>query len=105
LTLVVLATRLKTAGQGPFDSFITFFTFNPTDSTLFATRFEPFLGVHVDSVTAVMAAVAALFGAGVQTYASASLRGDPAQRRFFWASSLLLFAVLGTAYSPNLLQF
>lgn len=105
LTLVVLGTRLKMAGQAPFNSFITFFTTNPSESGIFASRFEPLLGVHVDSISAVFAAVMGFAGVAIQAYATVSLRGDRAFRRFFWAASLLMFALLGLAYSPNLLQF
>jgi NADH:ubiquinone oxidoreductase subunit 5 (subunit L)/multisubunit Na+/H+ antiporter MnhA subunit len=105
LTLVALATRIKTASQAPFDSFITFFTMSPPEGGAFPSRFEMQLGVHVDSLTAVFAALSAFVVVGLQSYAGATLRGDPAYRRFFWASSLLLFAVLGLAYSPNLFQF
>jgi len=105
LTLVALATRLKAAGQAPFDSFISFFVMTPTETTTFASRFQPELGVHVDSITAVFGALVAFVNVAIQSYASVALRGDEAYRRFFWAASLLLFAVLGLAYSPNLFQF
>src|SRR4029077_790315 len=76
LTLVVLGTRLKTASQAPFNSFFPFFAMNPAESTVFDSRFAPQLGVHVDSITAVFAAVVAFVVLGLQSYAAASLRTD-----------------------------
>jgi len=105
LAAIVLGVRMRTATQAPYESLIAFFSMSPPESTQFASRFQPELGVHVDSLSAVFGVLIAFIGTVTQAYAGHALRGDPSYRRFFWAASLLTFAVLGIVYAPNLFQF
>jgi len=105
LAAIVVGVRLRTATQAPYESLIAFFSMNPPESSVFASRFQPQLGVHVDSLTATIGVIFAFVGVAVQGYARHALRGDESYRRFFWTSSLMSFAVLGIAYSPSLFQF
>src|ERR1700736_217341 len=90
LALIVLGVRL-THTQASFDGQMTFF----------ATRFEPFLGVHVDSLSAAFGAAVSFIVLAVQAYSLTWFRGESSYRRFFWSSSLFAFAALGFVFSPN----
>ena len=100
LALIVLGVRLSHP-QASFDGQITFFAMNPPEGTVFATRFEPFLGVHVNSLSASFGAAVAFVVLAVQAYSLTWFRGESSYRRFFWSSSLLAFAALGFVFSPN----
>jgi NADH:ubiquinone oxidoreductase subunit 5 (subunit L)/multisubunit Na+/H+ antiporter MnhA subunit len=102
LAAVVLGARLTHPLTAPFYGLVTFFSMNPPEGTVFATTFQPQLGVLVDSLSASFAFAAVFVVAVVQSYALTSLRGDAGLRRFFWSSSLLASATLGFIFSPNL---
>ena len=104
MAAIVLGVRLTHAPAAGFDNVLTFFAMNPPESSLFATRFEPLLGVHVDAFAAAFGAAASFSVAVVQGYALTSLRSEIGYRRFFWASGALAFTTAGFAYSPNLFQ-
>jgi NADH-quinone oxidoreductase subunit L len=101
LALIVLGVRLTNASTAPFDGQITFFSMSPPEGSTFATRFEPFLGVHVDNLSAALAAAVAFVILMVQAYSLSWFRGEATYRRFFWTSSLFAFAILGFVLSPN----
>ena len=101
LALMTLGVRLTHPLGTPFDSQITFFAFNPPETGVFATRLETFLGIHVDSLSAAFGAAIAVVALTVQAWALTWFRGEAAYRRFFWTSSLLVFAVQGFIFSAN----
>ena len=99
---IVLGARLTHPLLPPFEGLLSFFLMNPPEGTVFATQFQPQLGVLVDSLSASFGFAVAFVVALVQTYALTTLRGDEGYRRFFWTSSLLSFATLAFVFSPNL---
>ena len=101
LAAVVLAVRLKNPLATPYVGLLSFFSITPPEAGLFASRFQPQVGLLVDSMSASFGFAVAFVVAVVQSYALTTLRGDAGYRRFFWASSLLAFAVLGIVFSPN----
>jgi NADH-quinone oxidoreductase subunit L len=102
LTAVVLGARLTHPLQPPFESLLTFFSMSPPETTVFASRFQAQIGIHVDSLSASFGFAIAFVVALVQAYALTTLRGDAGYRRFFWTSSLLAAGTLGLVFSPNL---
>ena len=101
LAAVVLVARLTHSAGAPFSGLITLFTMSPPEGTVFASRFEPQLGVLVDSLSAAFGFAVAFVVCVVQMYALGSLRTAAGYRRFFWASSVLASATLGFVFSPN----
>jgi NADH:ubiquinone oxidoreductase subunit 5 (subunit L)/multisubunit Na+/H+ antiporter MnhA subunit len=104
LAAVVLGVRVTHAPTAAFNNVLTFFAMNPPESSLFANRLEPMLGVYVDALSAAFGAAVSFGVVVVQGYALTSLRGEQRYRRFFWASSALAFASAGFVFSPSLFQ-
>src|SRR5438132_3201800 len=104
MAAIVLGVRVTHTPAPEFNNVITFFVMNPPESSVFASRFEPFLGVHVDPMSASFGAAVSFIACAVQGYALTALRGEAGYRPFFLASSLLAFAGAGFVYSPDLFQ-
>jgi NADH-quinone oxidoreductase subunit L len=102
MAAVVLIARLSHAPDAPFNGFLTLFAMSPPESSIFASRLEPQLGVHVDALSASFAAAIAFVSLVLMWYALTSLRGEATYRRFFWAASLLASVTAAFVYSPNL---
>lgn len=106
LSLVVLADRLLHLGSSPYQSLITFWTFDPGMRLSGGTvlDFHPQLGVLADSLSVTVMPMVALVSLLVQVYSLAYMRGDAGYRRFFALVSLFTFFMLALVSSPNFFQ-
>jgi NADH-quinone oxidoreductase subunit L len=103
LSLLVLGYRLPHSGSAPYQSVITFLTFSPNQDLGGGVvgDVHPQLGIRVDGLSAVLMPVVALISLLVQVSSLASMRGDPALRRYVAILALGTFAMLGFVASPN----
>lgn len=99
---VVLVARVLHPAQPPFETVLTFLSMSPPENSVFATRLQGQVGIHVDALSASFGLALAFILATVQAYALTTLRGDAGYRRFFWVSCVLAFATLGLVFSPTL---
>ena len=109
MSLLVLGQRLRETGAAPYQSLITFWTFQPTHNPGLGAAgtvldFHPQMGVLVDGLSAAVMPVVALVSLLVQLYSVGYMRGDAAYRRFFALIALFTFFMLGLVSSPNLFE-
>jgi len=106
LAMVVLLYRVAHVRDNPYQSMVTFWTFDPGTKLQggFISDFHAQLGVVVDGLSVVMMAVVAFTSLVIQVYATGFMRRDDGYTRHFGAMVLATFAMLGVVASPNLLQ-
>src|SRR5260221_1274648 len=106
LAMVVLLYRVAHVRDNPYQSMVTFWTFDPGTKLQggFISDFHAQLGVVVDGLSTVMMAVVAFTSLVIQVYATGFMRRDDGYTRHFTAMALATFAMLGIVASPNLLQ-
>jgi NADH-quinone oxidoreductase subunit L len=104
VSLVLLGYRLGHVHDNPYQSTITFWTFDPGQKIQggFISDFHLQLGVLVDGLSAVMLAVVSFVSLMVQIYATGFMRRDDGYTRHFTALALATFAMLALVASPNL---
>jgi NADH-quinone oxidoreductase subunit L len=102
--MVLLLYRLAHATDNPYQSAITFWTFDPGTRMQggFISDFHLQLGVLVDALSAVMLAVVSLVSLLVQVYASGFIQRDDGYARHFTTMLMATFAMLALVASPNL---
>jgi NADH-quinone oxidoreductase subunit L len=101
---VLLGYRLGHVHDNPYQSAITFWTFDPGQKIQggFISDYHLQIGIAVDALSAVMLAVVSLVSLMVQVYATGFLRRDDGYTRHFTTLSLATFAMLALVASPNL---
>jgi NADH-quinone oxidoreductase subunit L len=106
LAMVVLLYRLAHVRDNPYQSMLTFWTFDPGTKLLggFISDFHMQVGVLVDGLSAVMLAVVSFVSLMVQVYATGFLRRDDGYTRHFTTMLLATFAMLALVASPNLFE-
>ena len=106
MSLVVLGFRVyhHQESGAAYDNLITFFNLTSSDATVFPNGIQTQIGVHVDNLSTLFAALITSVGAAAQLHATSVLRGDSGYRRFFWVASLLIGGLLAVDFSAGLLQ-
>jgi len=106
LAMVVLLYRLAHVHDNPYQSMVTFWTFDPGTKLLggFISDFHMQVGVLVDGLSTVMMAVVSFVSLMVQVYATGFLRRDDGYTRHFTTMLLATFAMLALVASPNLFE-
>lgn len=106
LAMVVLLYRVAHVHDNPYQSTVTFWTFDPGTKMLggFISDFHMQLGVVVDGLSTVMLAVVSFVSLMVQVYATGFMRRDDGYTRHFTALLLATFAMLALVAAPNLFQ-
>lgn len=106
LAMAVLLYRLAHVRDNPFESMVTFWTFDPGTKLIggFISDFHMQLGVVVDGLSAVMMAVVSFVSLLVQVYATGFMRRDDGYTRHFTTMLLATFAMLALVAAPNLFQ-
>jgi NADH-quinone oxidoreductase subunit L len=104
--MVVLFYRLAHVRDNPYQSMVTFWTFDPGTKLLggFISDFHAQVGVLVDGLSAVMMAVVSFVSLMAQVYATGFLRRDDGYTRHFTTMVLATFAMLALVASPNLFE-
>src|SRR5258706_5359687 len=106
LAMVVLLYRVADVRDNPYQSMVTFWTFDPGTKLPggFISDFHAQFGVLVDGLSTVMMAVVSLVSLVVQVYATGFMRRDDGYTRHFTTMALATFAMLALVASPNLLE-
>ncbi|HXA27400.1 MAG TPA: proton-conducting transporter membrane subunit [Candidatus Angelobacter sp.] len=106
LAMVVLLYRVAHVRDNPYQSMVTFWTFDPGTKLLggFISDFHAQVGVVVDGLSATMMAVVSLVSLLVQVYATGFMRRDDGYTRHFTTIAVATFAMLALVASPNLLE-
>jgi NADH-quinone oxidoreductase subunit L len=106
LAMVVLLYRLAHVRDNPFQSTITFWTFDPGSKLLggFISDFHMQVGVLVDGLSTVMMAVVSFVSLVVQVHATGFMRREDGYTRHFTTILLATFAMLALVASPNLFE-
>ena len=109
ISLLVLGMRVRHSGDVPYQTLITFWTYQPIHNPGLGAAgtvldFHPQVGVLVDGLSAAVLPVVALVSLLVQIHSVGYMRGDAAYRRFFALIALFTFFMLGLVASPNLFQ-
>jgi NADH-quinone oxidoreductase subunit L len=107
VSLVLLGYRLAHVHDNPYQSTITFWTFDPGQKIQggFISDFHLQIGVLVDGLSTVVLAVVSFVSFTVQLYATSSLRREDGYTRHFTTIALATFAMLALVASPNLFGF
>jgi NADH-quinone oxidoreductase subunit L len=103
-SLVLLAYRLGHVHDNPYQSNITFWTFDPGQRIQgsFVSDYHLQIGVLVDALSAVMLPVVCLVSLLVQVYATGFVRRDDGYTRHAGTLTLATFAMLALVASTNL---
>lgn len=106
VAMVVLLYRLAHVRDNPYQSMVTFWTFDPGTKMLggFISDFHMQVGVLVDGLSTVMMAVVSFVSLMVQVYATGFMRRDDGYTRHFTTMLLATFAMLALVASPNLFE-
>jgi NADH:ubiquinone oxidoreductase subunit 5 (subunit L)/multisubunit Na+/H+ antiporter MnhA subunit len=106
MSIVVLGYRVlhHQGSADPYESVITFFNMQNTDTTLFPNIIQAEVGVHVDNLSTLFATLITCLGTAAQMHAAVVLRGDAGYRRFFWVACLLVGGLLAVDFSGSLFQ-
>ncbi len=106
----LLGWRFGHPHDGVLDNVYAFWAFDPSGGATPAIanpgleRFQPQIGVHVDSLSLVFMPLIAVVGGLTQWHSMLSSRGDPEYRRIFWLTSSLIASLLALAVSASLFQ-
>ena len=106
VAMVLLGYRLGHVHDNPYQSNLTFWTFDPGQKIQggFISDYHLQVGVLVDALSVVMLAVVALLSFVVQLYATGFMRRDDGYTRHFTTTALATFAMLALVASTNLFQ-
>jgi NADH-quinone oxidoreductase subunit L len=104
VAMVLLAYRLGHAHDNPYQSNLTFWTFDPGQKIQggFISDYHLQFGVLVDGLSTVMLAVVSFVSLMAQVYATGFMRRDDGYTRNFTTISMATFAMLALVASPNL---
>jgi len=104
VSMVLLGYRLGHVHDNPYQSSITFWTFDPGQKIQggFISDYHLQLGVLVDGLSVVMLAVVSFLSLMAQVYATGFMRRDDGYTRNFMAMSVATFATLALVASTNL---
>jgi NADH-quinone oxidoreductase subunit L len=104
VAMVLLLYRLVHVRDNPYQSLLTFWTFDPGTKLQggFISDFHAQIGVLVDGLSTVMMAVVSFVSLLVQVYATGFMRRDDGYTRHFTTLALATFAMLALVASPNL---
>ena len=106
LSLLVLAYRLGHLHAAPYESLITFWSFNPAQPIGggVVNNFTAQAGILVDGLSASILPVVALVSLLVQVHSLGYMRGDAGYRRYFAIIAFFTFSMLALVASPNFLN-
>jgi NADH-quinone oxidoreductase subunit L len=104
VSMVLLGYRLGHVHDNPYQSNITFWTFDPGQKIQggFISDYHLQLGVLVDGLSVVMLAVVSFLSLMAQIYATGFMRRDDGYTRNFTTMSVATFATLALVASTNL---